>query len=61
MRKIERRGRVVGFGTTERVVRVQFDEFGYPVSLHRSCIERDPRAEAEARIRASLPSEVRSR
>lgn len=53
MRNTERRGRIVGFGQTESVVRVQFDEFGHPVSLHRSYIERDTRAEIEARIRAS--------
>jgi hypothetical protein len=59
MRKIERRGQVVGFGTTHSVVRVQFDEFGHPVSLHRSYIERDTRADIEARMRASnVPSRV---
>ena len=53
MRKVERRGRVVGFGQTRSVVRVQFDEFDCPVSLHKSYIERDSRAEIEARMRTA--------
>jgi len=62
MRKVERRGRVVGFGATDSVIRVQFDEFIQPVSLHCSYIERDTRAEIEARIRASnLSSKVQAR
>jgi hypothetical protein len=52
---------VVGFGKTDSVIRVQFDEFAHPVSLHRSYIERDPRAEIEARMKANASFEVRSR
>lgn len=43
LRGIERRGRVVGFGQTQTVVRVQFENLALPVSLHRSYIEYDTR------------------
>lgn len=58
MRKVDRRGSVVGFGATQSVVRVQFDELGHPVSLHRSYIERDARAElmADFVTTSQLPS-----
>ena len=60
MRGADRRGRVIGFGRTDAIVRVQFDEFKCPVSLHHSYVERDKRAEIEARL-ASSPSAAPSR
>jgi hypothetical protein len=53
MRGIERRGRVVGFGRTDSVVRVQFEAIQTPVSLHQKYLELDKRAAIEARMRAS--------
>ena len=56
MRGTDRRGRVVGLGRTETVVRVQFENLHNPVSLHQSYLERDKRAEIEARL-STLSSE----
>lgn len=44
MRGNDKHGKIIGFGNTPSVVRVQFDELEYPVSLHRSYLELDKRA-----------------
>jgi hypothetical protein len=51
----DKRGRVVGFGSTDRIIRVKFEELQCPVSLHRSYLERDTRAELEARYGLANP------
>ena len=43
LRGSDRRGSVVGFGRTGAVVRVLFEEFKHPVSLHQSYLQCDER------------------
>ena len=50
LRGKDRSGVVVGFGITGSILRVKFDDLSQPVSLHRTYLERDARAEAAARL-----------
>lgn len=59
MRGADKHGKIIGYGRTPSVVRVQFDELEYPVSLHRSYLERDRPAQLRlARLAPSRPIQV---
>lgn len=60
LRGKDKRGQIVGFGQTENIIRVHFEGLDRPMSVHRSYVEPDKRAELEAR-RANQPSEQRVR
>lgn len=59
MRGADKHGKIVGFGRTPGVVRVQFDELEYPVSLHRTYLEQDRPAQLRlARLAPNCPTQV---